>query len=333
MHQSIEREITTSGSKSVYDEFAKRLLAQKVILAHILIHTIKDFSTMKPEEVMLLIEGEPEVAHTPALPGQTNNPEVKEILPVITGNSTESKVPYEGIVTFDIRFYVWLPGKKEKVKVIVDVEAQKKFSPGYDLVTRGIFYASRLVSAQLDTEFTIPHYNDIKKVYSIWICADTPKRIENTITEFCLNQKNIVGEAKNIGRYDLLSVIMVGLPKELTSDDNDELKLHRLLGTLLEWKMEPKEKKKILSEEFDIPMTEDLEGGIEYMCNLSEAIAEENQEIGIEIGKEIGKEAGRYENLYDLITKNILSLSQAAASVNLTVDEFVIKLKKHKLEL
>ena len=42
---------------------------------------------------------------------------------------------------------------KERIKLIINVEGQKKFDPGYDIVTRGIFYCARMLSAQKDTEF------------------------------------------------------------------------------------------------------------------------------------------------------------------------------------
>ena len=65
--------------------------------------------------------------------------------------------------------------EKEQVKIIVNVEMQNKYHTGYDLVTRGIFYAARQISAQLDKEFTVDKndkikYGNLKKVYSIWIC-------------------------------------------------------------------------------------------------------------------------------------------------------------------
>ena len=39
-------------------------------------------------------------------------------------------------------------------KIIINVEAQRKSNPGYSIVNRGIFYIARLLSAQLNTEFT-----------------------------------------------------------------------------------------------------------------------------------------------------------------------------------
>ncbi|OUP84952.1 hypothetical protein B5F07_06840 [Lachnoclostridium sp. An169] len=42
---------------------------------------------------------------------------------------------------------------KRQIKLIINVEAQKDFHPGYSLMTRGIFYGARMISAQKGTEF------------------------------------------------------------------------------------------------------------------------------------------------------------------------------------
>lgn len=47
-----------------------------------------------------------------------------------------------------------------------------------------------------------------------------------------------------------------------------------MLDVLLSRDTEPAEKKKTLQEEFGIPMTTKLEGGIEEMCNLSKGVYE-----------------------------------------------------------
>jgi len=67
--------------------------------------------------------------------------------------SNEDKVPGEGEITYDIRFYAITKDDKH-IKIIINVEAQKNYYPGYDLVTRAMFYCARMLSAQLDTEFT-----------------------------------------------------------------------------------------------------------------------------------------------------------------------------------
>jgi hypothetical protein len=54
---------------------------------------------------------------------------------------TESEISYfkgEGAAFFDIIFTASLPGRSP-VKVRINVEAQNRYNPGYDLVSRGIF--------------------------------------------------------------------------------------------------------------------------------------------------------------------------------------------------
>ena len=47
---------------------------------------------------------------------------------------------------------------------------QMKDTPGYPIPKRGIYYGSRLISAQRGTVFKNQEYGKIKKVVSIWIC-------------------------------------------------------------------------------------------------------------------------------------------------------------------
>ncbi|MCI8992398.1 MAG: hypothetical protein HFG80_06700 [Eubacterium sp.] len=56
----------------------------------------------------------------------------------------------------------------------------------------------------------------------------------------------------------------------------------KLLDVLLTSEKEPEEKKKILQEDFGIPMTKTLESEVQNMCNLSKGIEEKGIEKGIE---------------------------------------------------
>lgn len=80
-------------------------------------------------------------------------------------------------------------GAEEPVRLIINVEAQRSYYPGYPIVTRGIYYAARMVSAQKSVEFTDDHYEDIKKVYSIRICCHVPGRRTNTVACYELNER------------------------------------------------------------------------------------------------------------------------------------------------
>lgn len=285
MNYSLKQEVQIAGQKAQYDEHAKRILAQKIILAHILSSCVSEFKGVSPEEIADLIEEEPKVSEISILPGESNWQGNSGVKPVITGENTESSVPYEGMITYDIRVSVWTPDRRMKIKLLVDIEAQKDFYPGYHLAPRGIFYASRMISSQVNTEFEIPHYDEIKKVYSIWICMNAPVRVQNTITEFCFDKKDRIGRSDGLGNYDLMGVIFVALGKEI-AEAEEGLELHRLLGALFSPSLTEKRKQEILEKEYNISMSKDMERRVGQMCNLSEAIEERGIEKGIEKGSE-----------------------------------------------
>ncbi len=59
------------------------------------------------------------------------------------------------------------------MKVLINLGAQRPSDParlGYHLENRIIFYLVRMISAQKQTEFFHSDYDNLKKVYSIWIC-------------------------------------------------------------------------------------------------------------------------------------------------------------------
>ena len=72
MNTEIANAVDAADDKSQYDKQAKRLLAQKSILAHILVRTIDEFRGMDPDDVVSYIEGEPYVGVVPVEPGLTN---------------------------------------------------------------------------------------------------------------------------------------------------------------------------------------------------------------------------------------------------------------------
>ena len=285
METSISHKINITAQKAAYDTYVKKLLSEKIILAHILASVVTEFNGMTPEEIIPLIEGQPDIENVSIIPGETS-------MPSIIGDNTEDIVPNEGKVTFDIRFSVRIPGQNGIVKIIIDIEAQKRFYPGYDLVTRGIFYAARLLSSQLGTEFTLSAYINIKKVYSIWICIDFPKYAVNTVTRYHITQENLVGcFPKDKARYDLLETIMICLSNDI-APKTESLHIHRLLGILLSPELKVNDKKTALSEEFNIPMTIEMERMVADMCNLSDLIVEKSWQKGIEQGIEQGHGQG-----------------------------------------
>lgn len=238
----------------------------------------------------------------------------------------EDSVPGEGSITYDIRFYAIVPGG-EHIKLIINVEAQKNFYPGYDLVTRAIFYCARMLSAQCGTEFTPRNYDDIKKVYSIWICMDVPAKAEYTISRYSMSKEDVHGHAEINTRYDLMEVVMIYLGKAGVSKGT---KLHALLNTLLATGLKPWEKKHILEQEYGIAASVELEGGLDRMCNLSEWVEEQaiergmqkGMEKGMQEGMERGMQIGMIQTLFSLVDKGRLTLAEAAEEAGMSEEDF-----------
>ena len=264
LETTLSQTIRTAGSNSDYDSACKRLLSEKIILAWIMKNCLEEYRECSISEIIeKYIEGEPQVAEVPVLPDQTNPSLIK-------GERTEDKTITEGTITYDIRFAATAPKSGELIRLIINVEAQNNFYPGYPLIKRGIYYCSRMISAQYGTEFSASHYEDIKKVYSIWICMNPPKYRENTITKYSITEKQLVGHVtEKVENYDLMSAIMICLGKPDSENYNGVLKL---LNVLLSSEKAPDEKERILHDDFDIEMTQNLEREVSLMCNLSQDV-------------------------------------------------------------
>lgn len=186
----------------------------------------------------------------------------------ITGGNTEDNVPGEGKIVYDIRFSV-----KNGMKFLINVEAQRSSDPrkiGYPLENRMMFYVARMVSAQKNTEFSHSDYGGLKPVVSIFICMDEGSG-ECEITEIGLNADTILGKPGRNYNTNLMRGIIIRL-----RDDENLEKTGNGLIDLLEILLSQKDadKKKEELEEYGFRMTEELEGRISDMCNLSLNIKE-----------------------------------------------------------
>ena len=166
----------------------------------------------------------------------------------------------------------------EVVDMIVNVEAQNDFYPGYPIVKRGVYYGCRLISSQYGTVFEKSEYEKIKKVASVWICPNPPEYRKNTITCYRIKEETIVGDVKeDPDNYDLMTVVVVCLGGKDKEGYNGLLKM---LDVLLSEETLPGEKKRTLREEFGIPMTNKLEGDVDAMCNLSKGVFDKGYDTG-----------------------------------------------------
>ena len=274
METTISKSIRSADDRANYDAACKRLLSEKIILAWIVKSCLEEFRDYDVEDIASrYIEGEPQVSEVPVAPDETN------AATVIHGIGTEDATQTEGTVTYDIRFLASLPSSNGKIRMILNVEGQNDFYPGYPILKRGIYYCSRMISAQYGTEFTHSQYQKIKKVYSIWVCMAPPEERRNSITRYRLVEENLAGTVKEpVRNYDLLSVVMLCLGGADEENYNGVLKL---LDVLLSSEAGEAEKKRILQDDFNIPMTQTLETEVQVMCNLSQGVLEKGKAEGL----------------------------------------------------
>ena len=203
----ISNSLDSAESKAQYDEHVRTILKDKNILAFILKYAVREFCDYSIEDTKAAIEGDPEIAIRKVRPNAAQTLE------------NESKIPGEGKMYFDIVFYV-VTKDAEKKKIYINIEAQKSFYPGYDLVTRGIIYPARLISQQMDVEYSADNYDSVKKVYSIWICMNAPdktrsyKQTADTIVEYSIKPNVLYPQGSSVdevatGRYDLMATVFI----------------------------------------------------------------------------------------------------------------------------
>ena len=96
------------------------------------------------------------------------------------------------------------------------------------------------------------------------------------------------------------------------SDDN----AIRLLSNIFSSNKTADEKKKLLSEEFHINITELINEEVSQMCNLSAGLVKK------------GKEEGAMEVLFKLVKKGVLSISAAAEEAGISSSIFEQKYKE-----
>ena len=305
MNTELKSAVMATDRDAQYDNSAKRLIAHKIILARILVKTVEEFKGMDPLEVAVLIEGLPYISAVPVEPGLTNAVHFQNGQRLV-GFNTENQELNEGLVRFDIVFYVRM--KDGLSQIIINVEAQKDEPGEYEILNRAVFYVSRLISSQKERDFENSSYDDIKCVYSIWICMNME---ENTMSHIHLTKEDLIGSYEWKGNLDLLNIIMIGLAKELPEHD-ETYELHRLLGALLSRELTVDEKLDIIGKEYDIPLEENFRKDMSTMCNLSQGVKEE----GIAIGRREG-----HAELITKMYKNGLSIEQIAFATDKTIEE------------
>lgn len=316
MDTEIKNAVNAADKEAQYDERAKRLLGNKIILAHILVKAVDEFHGMSPQDVVSYIEGEPFIGVVPVEPGLTNKAVIKNGQRVL-GLNTENAEINEGLIRFDIIFYVRM--KDGISQVIVNLEIQKDEPTSYNILNRAIFYVSRLVSAQKERDFVRTNYDDIKRVFSIWVCMGMN---ENSMDYVHLTKESLLGACQWKGKLNLLNIVLIGIADDLPEHD-DKYELHRLLSTLLSMELSVNEKLGIIEKEYSIAVDNRIREDVSVMCNLSQGIKEKGIAEGM---------AKREEKIILNMYRKGYTSAQIAEVADKSVEEVerIIEKKEHK---
>ena len=238
--------------------------------------TVDEFKGMKPEDVVKYIEGEPSISVVPVEPGLSNMEKTDAAGQRIVGLNTENAEINEGLVRFDIIFYVRM--KNGLSQIIVNIEAQKDEPTEYKILNRAIFYVSRLISSQKERDFVNTNYDDIKQVFSIWICMNMD---DNSLSHIHLTKDELLKPCNWKGNLDLLNIVLIGITNEIPEHD-EKYEMHRLIGALLSSELKEQEKLDIIEHEYNIPISQEFREDVRIMCNLSTGIEERATERATE---------------------------------------------------
>ena len=246
--------------------------------------TVDEFKGMKPEDVVKYIEGEPSISVVPVEPGLANMEKTDAAGQRIVGLNTENAEINEGLVRFDI-----------------------------------IFYVSRLISSQKERDFVNTNYDDIKQVFSIWICMNMD---DNSLSHIHLTKDEMLKPCNWKGNLDLLNIVLIGITNEIPEHD-EKYEMHRLIGALLSSELKEQEKLDIIEHEYNIPISQEFREDVRIMCNLSTGIEERATERATKKATEKTSEKFIL-NMY----KKGYTLDQIADVAEIGVDEVEAIIKK-----
>lgn len=309
------------------DTACKTILRNKEFLAVILKYVVEEYKEYTTEEIMDFIESgsiiSPEVTT-----GRTNTQ--------ISGENTEFSQLNEKTSKFDILFKTKNPKlstEKISVNLIIDIEPQKNYQPGYPIEKRGIYYGARMIASQLSSVIIEDSdYKDIAKVYSIWICRDNiPKKQQYTMSHYTIvNTENIGSYIPKHENYDLFHMAIIRLGNH---NYKEKVDLFRFLNAL--FYPENKDSYHNLTKYIDFKKNSQLEKEVLKMSGLGQSVLEEGMERGMEQGMERGMEQGlkqgRIQMLVSLFQDGCITKSIAAKKLDISEEEFEELLSHYKM--
>ena len=317
--------IENNDLNKAYDEYCKKILSNKQILARIMKECVAEYRDIPVEEIPSYIENDPQL-----------DVSIEDEADKIQGRNVEDQSVYGAEIKYDILFDAKLPNsdENERIGLFINIEAQNSNNNGYPLTSRAVYYCSRLLAKQKNMQggFQNSEFQNLKKVYSIWIVMNPSKAMEGvfneyTINERCLRKKYHIPKTD----YDKLSIVMIYLNKEYDIND-DKHDLTEMLYILFQADMPAEDKKYQLIENYGIMMTRAIDEEVDDVCDLSKGVREKGRAEGLAEGIEKGLAEGLEKGIEKGLEQGrIAGLSEAVMNAmeitNMPITEVMNALK------
>ena len=257
-----------------YDAACKDFFRNCEAIAPILQAVIKEYEGYSKDEIIRFIDAD--TIKEDIL--------VSDLPAKITDAGTEMSSVYEKTVFYDIHFKALNPkltSNSIEVRLHIDFEVQNEYvptNPKYPIVKRAIYYAAREISSQLGLLTEKTNYNDLEKIYSIWVCnKGIPKELQNTISKYSFSKTDLLGKTNEPEEdFDLMDIVIIRRGAT-APNENDLLQYLEGVFTSDLHKM---------CKYIDIQENSEMEKEVKSMTGLGQTIAETNYAKGIEKGEE-----------------------------------------------
>lgn len=292
--------VSKTKKKNVYikDLPSKKLLIRKDIVSYILKYLVPEYKDIDIKDIKdSLVSG-------------------KDDKHIKTLSSKDNSIN-DATIVYDVLFTVKPPNSNENILMYIDIEPQGAYKLSYPIVSRAIYYASRLIDRQKGKEFNNQDYGLIKKVYSIWLnaCIDNDNKV-GSINSYTFKEDILSGKyLEDKSNYDLINIIIAYISNN--NIDKQYKTIMELLYLIFKDSDTSKEDKlNIIKNEYDII---DIDEELKEMCSFEEGVRQTiREETYIKTATEI---------VFNCMESFNVTLQQALDSLKIEEDirESVIK--------
>jgi predicted transposase/invertase (TIGR01784 family) len=154
---------------------------------------------------------------------------------------------------FDFVIHVRLPNSiDDQDLLVINLEFQNKLNPHCKIIKRGIYYSSCLLVDEKGKLFQDSHYENLKKVCSLWVCPNSPEKNANTVCHYDISEHPdgwTAAESAARKEHDLLEMRIIYLNGAKQPIPGTGF---HLLHTLFNSSLTPQERADILEQYYSI---------------------------------------------------------------------------------